>query len=88
MQWSSVLLELHEAAYYRIALQIHSESAQNGKGILKFRKFQKNLCESVPFTLTLQSCSPEFLTSANADSMKNVSFEYSETVGSLPEKGV
>ena len=29
---------------------------------------------------------PEFLTSANADSKKNVSFEYSEIVGSLPEK--
>ena len=30
------------------------------------------------FSLTLQLYSPEFLTSANADSKKNVSFEYSE----------
>ena len=31
-------------------------------------------------------CSPEFLTSGNTDSKKNVSFEYSEIAGSLPEK--
>ena len=67
---------------------MHFENAQIGKGVLKFRKFQKNLCESVPFYLTLQPCSPEFLTSANAGSKKNVSFEYSEIVGSLPEKGL
>ena len=75
-------------AYYRTTLQIHSESAEKVKGVLKFRKFQKRICENVPFSLTLQPCSPEFLTSANADSKKNVSFEYSEIVGSLPEKGL
>ena len=36
-------------AYYRTALQIHSGSAQNLKGILKFQNFQKILCKTVPF---------------------------------------
>ena len=58
------------------------------KGVLKSRKFQKNLYESVPFSLTLQPWIPEFLTSANSDSKKNISFEYSEIVGSLLEKGL
>ena len=53
---------------------------------LKFRKFQKNLCRTVPFSLTLQSCSPEFLTSAKTDCKTNVSFECFEIVGSLPEE--
>ena len=75
-------------AYYRTTLQIHSESAEKVKGILEFQKFQKNLCESVPFSLTLQPCSLEFLASANADSKKNVSIEYSEIVRSLPEKAL
>ena len=111
MQWSSLLLQLHEyslqpnglhyrctlrmlrvariqSTAYRTALQMHSENAQNIKGVLKFRNFQKNLCERVPFSLTLQPCSLEFLTSANADSKKNVSFQYFEIVGSLPEKGL
>ena len=69
-------------------LQIHSESAEKVKGVLKLQKLQKNLCKSVPFSLMLHPCSPEFLTSANADSKKNVSFEYSEIVGSLSEKGL
>ena len=70
------------------ALQIHSERAQKGKDVIKIRKFPKNLSKTVPFSLTLQSCSPEFLTSANTDSKKNVFFEYSEIVGSLPKKGL
>ena len=75
-------------AYYGTALQIHSGSARKRKYVLKFRKFQKKLCETVPFYLTLQPCSPEFLTSANTDSKKKFFFEYSEIVESLPEKGL
>ena len=78
---------LWSTAYYRTALQIHSESAQKGKGVLKFQKFHINICKSVPFFLTLQPCSLEFLTSANPDPKKNVFFEFSERVESLSEKG-
>ena len=31
-------------------------------------------CETDPFSLTLQPCNPDFLTSASADFKKNVSF--------------
>ena len=65
-----------------------SGSAQKGKYILKFQKFQKNLCETFLYFLTLQPCSPEFLTSGKTDSKKNVLFDYSEMVVSLPEKGL
>ena len=58
------------------------------KGVLKFRKFQKNLCEGVSLYLPLQPCSPEFLNSLNTGSQKNVFFECSEIVGSLIEKGL
>ena len=51
---------IQSTAYYRNILQIHSGSAQKGKDVLKFQKFQKNICEFVPFSLTLQPCSPEF----------------------------
>ena len=74
-------------AYYRDALQIHSGSGQR-KGYSKISEISKNLCENVPFFLTLQSCSPEFLTSANTNSKKSASFAYSEIVGTLPEKGL
>ena len=49
---------------------------------------KKNLCETVPFSVSLQACNPQFLMSAKADSKKNVSFECSEMVGSLPGKGL
>ena len=41
--------QIKSTAYYRTALQIHSGSAQKGKGILKFQNFQKILCEPLPF---------------------------------------
>ena len=78
---------IKSTAYCQTALKIQSGSAQKGKDILKFRKFQKHFCETVPLLLTLQPCSPKFLTSANTRSKKYVSFEYSEIVGSLPQKG-
>ena len=43
------------------ALQIHSGSAQKENNVLKFCKLQKNLCETVTFSLTLQPSSPEYL---------------------------
>ena len=79
---------IQSTAYYQTALQIHSGSAQKGKDVLKFEKFKKKLCETVSLSLMIKPCSPEFLTSANTDSKKNVSFEYSEIAGSLPEKGL
>ena len=63
-------------------------TTDKGKDVLKFRKFKKNLCKTVPFSLTLQPSCPLFLTSANTDSKENVSFKCSEIVGSLPEKGL
>ena len=56
--------------------------------LLNFENSKKHLCESVHFSLPLQSCSPDFLISANADPKKNVSFENSEVVGSFPEQGL
>ena len=48
----------------------------------------QNLCETVPFSLTVLTCSSEYLTSVNTDSKKNVSFDCFEIVGSLQEKGL
>ena len=79
---------IESTASYRTPLQIHSESTQKGNNVLKSRKFQNNLCESVSFSLTLEPCSPEILTSNNGDYKKNVCFEYSEIVATLPEKGL
>ena len=80
--------QIQSTAYCGTALQIHSESGQKGEDAKKCQKFKKNLCETVPFSLTLQPCSPELLTSVSKDSKKNVSFEYYEIAGSLPEKGL
>ena len=79
---------IKSTSYYQAAPQIHSGSDQNGKDILKFQKFQKHLCKTVPFFPNATVLSPEFLTSANTDSKKNVSFDCSELVVSLPEKGL
>ena len=45
-------------------------------------------CETDIFSLTLQPCNPDFLNPANTGFQKNVSFECSAIVGSLPEKGL
>ena len=74
---------IKSTAYYQTALQIHSASVQKGKDILQFWKFQQHLCETIPFYSNATA-----LISANKDSKKNVSFEYSETVESLPKKGL
>ena len=80
---------IQSIAYYWTTPQIHFRSAQKGKDVRKFQKSHKNLSETVPFALTLQPCSPEFLTLGNTDFKKNVSFvEYSEIAGRLPEKGL
>ena len=81
--------QIQSTAHYWAALQIHSGSAQKVfLYVIKSQKFQKNLFQTVPFSLTLQTSSPEFLTSGNADSKKNAFFGYSEIVGSLPLKGL
>ena len=49
----------------------------------KILKITQNLCDTVPFSLTLQPCSPEYLTSVNTYSKKNVSFEGFEIVWSF-----
>ena len=49
---------------------------------------KKKISETVPFPPTPEPCRPEFLTSWNTGSKENVSFGYSEIVGSLPEKGL
>ena len=46
---------IKSTAYYRNALQIHSGSAQKGKSILKFQKFQKSVCVTVSFFLNAKS---------------------------------
>ena len=67
---------IQSTAYYHTAQQMHFGSPQKGTGVLKFQKFQKNLYETVSFSLTLQLCSPEFLTSANTDSKKMKTQKY------------
>ena len=78
--YNSLLMECTTDTFWKC-----SERAQKCS---KISKIPKNLCETVPFSLSLQPCSPVFLTSATTDSKKNVSFEYSEIVGSLPEKSL
>ena len=58
------------------------------KDASKVRKFQKNLCKTVPFPLTLQTCNPQPIKSAKTNSKKNASFECSEIPRSLPGKGL
>ena len=84
-KWCSILIEMHEYSLNCTALKVHPGSAQKRKDVLKSHK---NLCETVALSRMLQPCNPEFLTSANTDSKESVSFffEYSEIVGSLPEK--
>ena len=66
--------------------QYFSESAQKEKDALKFENSKKIFAKLFLFPLTLQACNPQFLTSAKTDSKKNVFFECSEIVGSLPGK--
>ena len=51
-----------------------------------FENSKKILCKTDLFFLTLQACSPEFLTLVQKGSKTNVSFECSEIFGSLPGK--
>ena len=67
MHQGVLLIQLHECRLQpttglKNAIQINSGSALKGKDIQKFQKFQKNICEIVPFSLMLQPCCPEFLT--------------------------
>ena len=78
---------IQPTAFYRTELQIYSRRAQKGKDVLKFQNFQK-IFETVPPSLTLQPYSRYFLTSVNRESKKNVSFEYSEIVGSATERNI
>ena len=48
---------------------------KKGNNVLNFQKFQESFCRTVPFSLTLQACIPEFLNSAQTDFKTNVSFE-------------
>ena len=74
---------INSTAYYRTAPQTHSGSAQKTS-----KKFFVKLSLFFLTLLTLQPCNPKFLTSANAVSKKKISFECSEIVRSLPEKGL
>ena len=71
-------------AYYRTELQTRSGSIQKEKDVLKFQKFQKNLCVIVPFSLTAQPAGSRISDFSKHTFQENVSFEYSEKVGSLP----
>ena len=73
-------------AYYRTELQTRSGSVQKRKNVLKFQKFQKNLCVIIPFSLTAQPAGSRISDFSKHTFQENVSFEYSEKVGSLPEK--
>ena len=90
MWWSSLLLELQEYSlqpttgkHYRYILRVLRKER-----VFWIWKIPKKSLRKCAFCLTLQLYSPEFLTSANADFKKNVFFEKSEIVGSLPKKGL
>ena len=65
-------------------LQQHAQKASERKQCSKISKIRQKSLRKCPFSLTLQLCSEEFLTSANTHSKKNNSFECSEIVGDLP----
>ena len=69
-------------------LQILFWKCSERKDCSKSLKFQKTLGKTIPFPLKLQACNAQFLTLPKTDSKKNVSFECSEIVGSLPGKGL
>ena len=76
-----IQLTAYYGLHYRYTLEVLRKEKKYG-----CRKIQeKSLSLSVPFSLPLQPYIPDFLTSANADCKKSVSFENSEIVGSLPE---
>ena len=79
---------MQSTAYHRIkdCTTVTFGSFQKGNNVLKFCKFCKYICETVSFSLRLQPWNPEFLTSLNTGPKKNVSFECSEIVKSLPEE--
>ena len=54
--------------------------AQKGKDFLKFQKPLKKTLQNSSYSLTLQTCNPELLTSVKKDPKKNISFECSEIV--------
>ena len=58
------------------------------KGFSKSQKFQKNPRKTVSFHLTLKACRPQFPTSAETDTKKNVCFECFEMNGSFPKKNL
>ena len=100
--WNSCVKYIVDFLFHKVAriqstvyLSDCSECSER-KGCSKISKTQKkkkkkkkgHLSETAPFSLTQQPCNPEFLSSANADCKKKISFECSDIVGSLPEKGL
>ena len=75
-------MELHEYSL-QPTTGLHYDTfwkCSESKGSSKISKIPKSICKTVPFSLTLQPCSPELSISANIDSKKNSSFVYSEIV--------
>ena len=58
---------------------------KTGNDALNFQNFQNIFCRTVTFSLTLQACCPEFLTSAQLDSKTNFSFELSRIIKNLQD---
>ena len=75
--------QIQSTAYCRTVLQIHSTSAQKGKNVLKFQKIAY-----YPFFTNATALQSRISASANTGSKKNVSFECSGIVGSLPQKSL
>ena len=67
--------------------QILFRKCSDRKRCSKILKVPYYLNNTVPFSLTLQACCPEFLTSSKTDSTKKMdSYQRSDIVGNLSEK--
>ena len=89
MQQSSFLMQLMEyvlqpTAELKTPLQILFLKRSERKEYSKISKIPEKYLQNCPFSLTLQVCSPEFLTSGKKDPKKNISFQCSEIVRILP----
>ena len=81
MYWSSFLIQLYEyslqpTAKLKTPPQIFSLKSSGRRGCSEISKIHKKYLQNCFFSLTLQDCNPEFLTSAKKDPIENIFFEF------------
>ena len=75
---------LQPTAKLKTPLQLLFLKRSKRKECSKISKIPEKYLQNCSFFLTLQVCSPEFLTSGKKDPKKNISFQCPEIVGVLP----